>query len=184
MKLQCIVFLTLALSPFFLNAQYNPQALERAEETIDTFKEKDSKFEDYFSNAYGYVVFPSVGKGGIVIGGAYGVGTVYELGTPIGKTKMTQVSLGFQFGGQDYSQVVFFETEEDFSRFKKNKIRLTARASAVAAKKGASADLAYHEGVAIFTKTKAGLMYEATVAGQKMKFKPYKNKSEDKKNVK
>ena len=175
MKTQLLVCLTLVFAPYFLSAQYNPKSLERAEETISVFKEKNVKFENYFTDAYGYVVFPSVGKGALGIGAAFGVGTVYELGNPIGKAKMTQISLGLQFGGQDYSQLIFFETEDDFIRFKKNKIELTAQASAVAIKKGASADLAYHEGAAIFTKTKGGLMYEASFAGQKLKFKPYKN---------
>ena len=178
MKVQFIFCLTLVLTPFFLSAQYNPEALKRAEETIEVFKEKDSKFDNYFDDAYGYIVFPSVGKGGAVIGGAYGVGTVFELGNPVGKAKLTQLTLGLQFGGQDYSQVIFFETKDDFLRFKENKFELAAQASAVALKTGASANLAYQDGVAIFSKTKAGLMYEATFAGQKLKFKPNKtNKS-------
>jgi len=183
MKNILIAFFSLVFAPYFLSAQYNPKSLERAEETIETFKENNAKLENYFTDAYGYIVFPSIAKGGLGIGAAYGVGTVYELGNHIGKAKLTQISIGFQLGGQDYSQLVFFETEDDFKRFKKNKIELSAQASAVAITKGASADLAFHEGIAVFTKTKGGLMYEASIAGQKLKFKPYKSTQTDSKEI-
>jgi lipid-binding SYLF domain-containing protein len=176
MKTQLIFCLTLALTPFILNAQYDIKALEKSEKTIATYKEMDTKFDTYFEEAYGYVVFSSVGKGGLGIGGAYGVGTVYELGKPIGKAKLAQVSIGFQFGGQDYSQVVFFETKGDFLRFKENRFEFAAQASAVVIKTGVSTNLAYREGVAVFTKPKGGFMYEASLSGQKLKFKAYRSK--------
>ncbi len=178
MKTQLIACLTLCLVPYFLTAQingYNPSAVKNAEETVDDFKEKDAKFHAYFNDSYGYAVFPTVGKGGFGIGGAHGAGTVYELGMDIGKAKITQLTLGFQAGGQAYSQIIFFETEEDLQRFKDNKIEFAAQASAVAVTTGAGASLAYNDGVAVFTKTKAGLMYEATLGGQKLKFKPYED---------
>ena len=100
-------------------------------------------------------------------------GTVFEAGTPIGKANLTQVTLGFQFGGQAYSQVIFFETEADLERFRQNKLIFAAEASAVAIKSGAGASLNYSDGVAVFTKSKAGFMYEAALGGQKLKFKPY-----------
>lgn len=174
MKIQLIVFLILTSTPFFLAAQYNPKALEKAEETIAAFKEKNAKFDTYFADAYGYAVFPSVGKGASGIGGAYGTGTAFEQGTPIGKAKITQLTIGFQFGGQAYSQVIFFETQEDLQRFKESKFEFAAQASAVAIEEGAAANLAYRDGVAVFTMTKAGLMYEAALGGQELKFKPYK----------
>ena len=174
MKIQLIVVLTLASTPFFLAAQYNPKALEKAEETIDAFKEMDAKFDTYFADAYGYVVFPSVGKGASGIGGAYGTGTAFEQGNPIGKAKITQLTIGFQFGGQAYSQVIFFETQEDLQRFKESKFEFAAQASAVALEHGAAANLPYRDGVAVFTITKAGLMYEAALGGQELKFKPYR----------
>ena len=174
MKNQSIVCLMLGLLPFMPTAQYSPDALEKAEATITAFKEKNSKLEAYFAEAYGYAVFPSVGKGAYVVGGARGVGTAFEKGTPTGKAIITQVTVGFQLGGQTYSEVIFFETEDDFLRFKENKVELAAQASAVAIEEGAAANLAYREGVAVFTITKAGLMYEASVGGQKLKYKPYK----------
>ncbi len=177
MKTRFIVCLTLMVSPFFMAAQingYNPNALENAEKTITAFKEKNTKFDTYFDDAYGYAVFPTVAKGAVGIGGAHGTGTVFELGSAIGKAKVTQVTIGFQLGGQAYSQIIFFESKDDLIRFKKNKFEFAAQASAVAIKEGAATNLAYNDGVAVFTMTKGGLMYEASLGGQKLKFKPFK----------
>lgn len=175
MRIQLIAFLLLFCTPFFLAAQYNPKGLEEAEEAIAAFKEKDSKFDAYFGDAYGYVVFPAIGKGASGIGGAFGTGTVFEQGTPIGRAKLTQLTIGLQFGGGAFRQVIFFEAEEDLQRFKESKFEIAAQASAVALEEGAVATLAYTDGVAVFTMTKAGLMYEASVGGQELKFKPYKS---------
>jgi lipid-binding SYLF domain-containing protein len=114
------------------------------------FKEKDPGFEKVFHEAHGYAVFPTVGKGAIGIGGAHGKGDVFERGVLIGTTSLTQVTIGFQLGGQAYSEVILFKDK-------------TARASR---------DLAYNRGVAIVTMGKGGLMYEASVGGQKFSFKP------------
>ncbi len=176
MQLTYLTILCLAITPFVTVAQYDPQALEKAVETIDTYKAKDKKFELYFEDAYGYVVFPKIGKGAYGIGGAFGSGIVYEQGSDIGKAKFIQVSIGFQLGGQAYSMVVFFETKEAFEQFKEGQFEFAAQASAVAIEEGASAHLSYKDGVAIFSMTKGGLMYEAALGGQKMTFKPYKNK--------
>ncbi|MFT4537135.1 MAG: lipid-binding SYLF domain-containing protein [Saprospiraceae bacterium] len=174
MKIQLIIFLVLGLAPFILTAQYNPKALEKVEETIVAFKEKNSKFEIYFADAYGYTVFPAIGKGAWVLGAARGGGTAFELGEPTGKAIITQFTIGLQFGGQCYRQVIFFEKEEDFLRFKENKFEFAAQTSALAVKLGAAANLSYRDGVAVFSITKAGFMYEASLGGQKLKFKPYK----------
>ncbi len=129
--------------------------------------------KNLFNNAYGYVIFPNVGKGGIGIGGAVGNGIVYERGTIIGKAKLTQLSIGFQFGGQAYREVIFFETRADLERFKENKIEFSAQASAVAVTAGASANVKYKEGVMIFSQQKGGLMYEASVGGQKFNYSSF-----------
>lgn len=123
-----------------------------------------------FANAYGYVIFPNVGKGAIGIGGAAGNGIVYENGQVIGKAQMKQVSIGFQWGGQAYREVIFFENKNALDRFKEDKFEFSAQASAVAATKGASANVKYTDGVMIFTQQKGGLMYEASVGGQKFDF--------------
>ncbi len=168
-------FLSLLIS-LAVNAQssgFNPRALEDAEETKALFIEKDSKFQDYFEEAYGYVIFPAIGKGASGIGGAFGNGTVFEQGEAIGKAKLTQITIGFQFGGQSYRQVIFFETKDDLERFKENRFEFAAQASAVAIEEGAAANFEYADGVAVFTIVKAGLMYEASLGGQKLKFKPF-----------
>lgn len=133
----------------------------------------DGLMKSLFSSAYGYVIFPNVGKGGIGIGGAAGNGIVYERGNVIGKAKLTQVSIGFQFGGQAYREVIFFESKEDLNRFKANKIEFSAQASAVAVTAGASANVKYKEGVMIFTQQKGGLMYEASIGGQKFNYSSF-----------
>jgi lipid-binding SYLF domain-containing protein len=134
------------------------------------FIRTDPLLSKLFESAAGYVIFPNVGKGAIGVGGASGNGIVHEHGKVIGKAKMSQVSIGFQFGGQAYRELIFFENQEAMDRFKKNKLEFSAQASAVAAKSGASANAKYREGVMIYTQQKGGLMYEASVGGQKFKY--------------
>jgi lipid-binding SYLF domain-containing protein len=133
----------------------------------------DPSLSKVFASAIGYVIFPNVGKGAVGVGGASGNGIVYEKGVMIGKAKMSQVSVGFQFGGQAYRELIFFENAEALDRFKKNKFEFSAQASAVAVKSGASANAKYNDGVMIYTQQKGGLMYEASVGGQKFKFSTF-----------
>ena len=139
---------------------------------IAKFKQKDPGLAKVFASAAGYAVFPTVGKGGIGIGGARGKGWVYDHGRLIGRSTLTQVTIGFQLGGQAYSEVVFFKDQEALDNFKLGHLKLDAQASAIALTARASADLAYRNGVAIVTMAKGGLMYEASVGGQKFSFKP------------
>jgi lipid-binding SYLF domain-containing protein len=148
------------------------QLMKDAQEAKEDFIKTDDLMRNLFDHATGYVIFPNVGKGAIGVGGAAGNGIVYQNGTVIGTAKMTQVTIGFQFGGQAYREVIFFENQETLDRFKENKIEFTAQASAIAATKGAAATPKYTEGVMIFTQQKGGLMYEASVGGQKFKFTP------------
>jgi lipid-binding SYLF domain-containing protein len=134
------------------------------------FVKADPKMAALFAKAYGYAIFPNVGKGGLGIGGATGNGTAYERGKMIGMARMTQVSIGLQWGGQAYREVIFFETKKDLDRFKENRVELSAQVSAVAVTAGASADAKYVDGVMVFTMQKGGLMYEASIGGQKFKF--------------
>lgn len=134
------------------------------------FVKADSKMNSLFSKAHGYVIFPNIGKGGLGIGGATGNGTAYEKGKMVGMARMTQVSIGFQWGGQAYREIIFFESKADMDRFKENRIELSAQVSAVAVTAGASANAKYVDGVMVFTMQKGGLMYEASVGGQKFKF--------------
>lgn len=169
------LILTLAVS-FSTLAQSQKKVEEiRADalEAKEEFLKADWKMEKHFKNAYGYVIFPNVGKGAIGIGGAAGNGVAYEQGEEIGMAKLTQVSIGFQWGGQAYREIIFFENKEALDNFKANNIELSAQVSAVAATAGASADANYKEGVMVFTMQKGGLMYEASVGGQKFKFEPF-----------
>ena len=131
----------------------------------------DGLMKNLFNSAYGYVIFPNVGKGGLGVGAASGNGAVFQGGRLIGMAKLSQVTVGFQAGGQAYREVIFFENAETLGKFKENKIQFSAQASAVAATAGASANLKYKNGILIFTKAKGGLMYEASVGGQKFKFR-------------
>lgn len=162
-------------------------------DTIALFKQAGASAR-FFSSSYGYAVFPTIGKAGFFVGGARGKGRVYEQGRFVGRATMTQVSLGFQLGGQAYSEIIFFETRQDLARFESGKYALGAEVSAVAITAGASASAStagtgasasggkkdaktfgrYQDGIAVFTIAKGGLMYEAAVAGQKFSYEAQK----------
>ena len=117
------------------------------------------------------MVFPTVGKGGIGIGGARGKGWVYERGTRIGKATLTQVTIGLQLGGQAYSEVIFFKDKAALDDFTRGNFEFDAQVSAIALTARAAGDLPYRKGVAVVTMGKGGLMYEASLGGQKFSFK-------------
>jgi len=148
------------------------EAIEKVKVTISEFKKRDPSMKVFFDEAYGYAVFPTVGKGAIAIGGAYGQGKVFELGKLIGSATLKQVSIGIQLGGQSYSEIVFFKDKAALDTFTSNNLEFGASASAILVTSGASADTDYSNGVAIFTLPKGGLMAEASVAGQKFRFAP------------
>lgn len=141
--------------------------------TIQQFKQRDPGLQRFFDQAYGYTVFPTVGKGAIGVGGAYGKGQVFERKSLIGTSKLVQMTIGFQLGGQAYSELIFFQNKAALDRFKSGNLEFSAQASAVAITLGASATADYENGVAVFTMTKGGLMYEASIGGQSFSFEPY-----------
>ena len=157
-------------------AGWNPaeqQELEpRAEATIDVFLEQAPSLKIYFDQAYGYAVFPSIGKGGVGIGASRGKGAVFEQGRVVGRATMTKFSVGLQLGGQSFSQIVFFQDKATLEDFKIGRFEFDAEASAVAIEAGASSVLDFDNGVAVFTKTRGGLMFEANLGGQKFTFYP------------
>ncbi len=163
---------TLAAAVGTANA-WDPDEIEERDANAQAVKaellETKPKLQDYFDAATGYVIIPTVGKGGIGIGGARGKGLLYEGGEITGEVTMTQLTIGFQWGGQAYSQLMFFEDDVAMAQFKKGNYELGAQASAVAVTAGASADANFVNGIAIFTYAKGGLMYEASVGGQKFK---------------
>ncbi len=161
-------------------------------DTVELFKNA-GRSADYFNDSYGYAVFPTIGKGGLVVGAAHGSGHVYEQGHYIGNTKMTQISVGAQAGGQAYSEIVFFKDKRALDEFTSGQFAFDAGVGAVAitaaaggtvgtagatggasgGKKDALTAGRYYKGVAVFTIVKGGAMYEATVAGQRFSFKPH-----------
>lgn len=141
-----------------------------SKEAKAAFIKADDGLATLFKTAAGYVIFPNIGKGGLVVGGAGGKGTLYENGSAAGKAKMIQVTVGAQAGGQSYREVIFFETKEALQRFKEDKLEFSGQISAVAAKSGASAYAKYAEGVLVFTQERGGLMLEASVGGQKFSY--------------
>src|SRR5436190_15550351 len=141
-----------------------------AQKAKTEFLKADKLMQSLFNNSYGYVVFPNMGKGGAVVGAAAGTGVVYEKGKMIGTAKMTQLNVGAQLGGQAYREVIFFENKAALDRFRDNKFEFAAQTSAVAANAGACADVKYRDGVLVFTQEKMGLMYEASVGGQKFNY--------------
>ncbi|HEU5169705.1 MAG TPA: YSC84-related protein [Gemmatimonadales bacterium] len=140
--------------------------------TVAKFKAKDRRVARAFGDAYGYVVFPTVGKGAIGIGGARGKGWVYERGRLVGRSTLTQVTIGLQLGGQAYSEVVFFKDRAALDDFKRGNFEFDAQVSAIAVTARAAGDLPYRKGIAVVTMGKGGLMYEASVGGQKFSYKP------------
>jgi lipid-binding SYLF domain-containing protein len=168
----------LALAIFILPHSINAQDKEETEKLLSDSKDAKSKFikadtsmGKLFENSYGYVIFPKIGKGGFIVGGSGGDGTVYEKGKEVGTAKMGQVTVGAQIGGQSYREVIFFENEDALNRFKYNKLEFSGQVSAVAVRSGASKNAKYTEGVAVFTQDIGGLMAEATVGGQKFTYK-------------
>ncbi|TKD60524.1 YSC84-related protein [Flavobacterium sp. ASW18X] len=134
----------------------------------------DTGLENFFTNSAGYVIFPNVGKGGFIVGGASGNGVVYENGNIAGYANLKKLNVGLQAGGQAIIEVIFFETEEDLAEFKTDNFQFSAEASAVAVKSGIAYNAKYKDGVAVFALPKAGLMADASVGGQKIEFTPVK----------
>ena len=179
-------------------AQETQEAAGAAQDTTDTFEShaeamgafQNAGLEAYFAGSHGWALFPTVGKAGFGVGGAYGRGQVYAGGQHVGDARMTQLSLGFQAGGQAFSQIIFFETQAAFENFTSGNFEFGAGASAVAVTAGVDASARttgssasasgnranaaaagkYHDGMATFTMVKGGLMYEAAIAGQKFRY--------------
>ncbi len=168
MKLKLTV-IALLLVAFSFNGYAQKDVSAKSAEAIKELKKTNDKITKYFNSAYGYAVFPSIGKGGLGLGGATGNGTIYRGGAIVGDCRMTQVTIGFQAGGQAYSEIIFFMDKAAFDRFTGDNFEFSAQATAVAVTAGASFDVDYRDGILIFTHAKGGLMYEASVGGQKFK---------------
>ena len=184
--LMIIFILALALA--------NPVQADKFTDTIEIYK-KSEAVQPFLKNAYGYAVFPTIGKAGIGIGGSYGKGQVYKGGKVTGEVSLIKGSIGFQLGGQAFSQMIFFEDKRAYDEFTSGEFEFDASASAVAITAGAQAkagtegatagasagpatgvqaETNYHKGMAVFVHTKGGLMFEASIGGQKFNFKAKK----------
>jgi lipid-binding SYLF domain-containing protein len=142
-----------------------------ADAAVDAMTRTDPGLRDFINRGTGYAIFPSVGKGGVGVGGAYGRGIVYDdSGRMLGYADLTQASIGLQLGGQTFKELLVFENEAALNRFKNEGWSPTANASAVALKSGAAATARFQDGVAIFTQPNGGAMFEASVGGQQFKF--------------
>ena len=192
MKKYSLFFFAIIVMVSLVSGISNASEADKFAETIGIFNQSP-QVQPYFKNAYGYAVFPTIGKGGLGIGGAHGKGQVYRGGKVTGKTSMTKVSIGFQAGGQAFSQVIFFKDKRAYDEFTSGEFAFDAQASAVAItagaqaqagstgatagasagpKTGSQAETSYRKGMAIFVHVKGGLMYEAAIAGQKFSFEP------------
>ena len=143
-----------------------------ASAAIAAFKAADPSLATWFNTAAGYVVFPKVAKGGAIVGGAGGDGVVYKNGQVIGYSELSQGSVGLQLGGQVYRQVIFFESENALKNFKQGNLEFAGQASAVAVTSGGATNVPYKNGVAVFSHTDGGLMFEAGIGGQHFSFTP------------
>jgi lipid-binding SYLF domain-containing protein len=145
---------------------------KQAQASRQEWNKVDPQFEAFAKKGYGYAFFPEITKGGFVVGGARGQGVVYEKGQHIGYADLTQMSVGFQAGLQDYSQLIVFENQTAMDRFKRNEIDFGANASAVVADKGAAMGAQFVDGVAVFVRPIKGAMAEASLAGQQITYLP------------
>ncbi len=170
-----LILLLSIVFAFNANSQinnWNPDLVKDSNEALAKMIEDTPKLTSFKDKAYGYAVFPKVTKAGIGIGGAAGKGVVYKNHEIVGSSKLKQASFGLQLGGEQYGEVIFFENQESFDNFINGNLKFDAQASAVAITAGASVDVAYQDGVAVFTRTLGGLMYQASIGGQHFKFEP------------
>lgn len=156
-------------------------------DTVNMFKGIE-RVKPFFSHSYGYAVFPSIGKGGFILGGAFGRGRAYVNDRVTGLVKMSQISIGAQLGGQSYSQIIFFEDDRAYKDFTAGEYEFAANANAIAITSSAQAQTGtigssaganeafskagYYKGMIVFVKGNAGFMFEASIGGQKYKFTP------------
>ncbi len=160
--------------PTLVDSGDSKQNQAQTKEVISRFLAANSKLNIYFNNAYGYAVFLNVKKGGFLLGGAIGNGTLYERRKAIGLVYLKQMSFGLQLGGQVLSELIFFKDREALDKFKAGGVKVSAQASVVGGKDNyRSTNLDYSDGVAIFTLANSGIMAEAAIGGQHFKFRPY-----------
>lgn len=154
-------------------ADKDKKVIQASDQAVKDLLAFNPGLKTFFDKSAGCVIFPNVGKGGFIIGGASGNGVLYEYGKKQGMASVKELNIGLQAGGQALTEVIFFETKADVEKFKEGNFAFDAGVSAVALKSGQTYDAKYKDGVAVFTHTKGGLMAEASVGGQKFTFTPF-----------
>lgn len=170
LQIICIAALTSLAACAGWDPNREQKEADQVKITIERFMEQDPGLKVFFDKAYGYAIFPTVGKGAYIVGGTYGTGFVYERGNLVGYTSIVEASLGLQIGGQGFSEIIFFKEQPNLDYFKRGNFEFSAQASAVAVTLGVAAKTDYDQGVAIFTMTKGGLMADLSAGGQKFTF--------------
>lgn len=146
--------------------------MDEVNTTIDQFRQTDPTLQRFFDQSYGYAVFPSVATGGLVFGGSHGHGVAFAQGQPVGTAEVTRVSVGAQVGGQTFSEIVFFKNRDDFQEFRNGDYQVSGSVSAVGLDRGAGANAAFQDGVAVFVNDRSGLMAAADIGAQELSFTP------------
>jgi lipid-binding SYLF domain-containing protein len=167
-----IVALAVGCSTGSITKEEGDALFKQAQASRQEWNKVDPQFEAFAKKGYGFAFFPEITKGGLVIGGAHGRGVVYEKAQHMGYADLTQMSLGFQAGYQDYSQLIVFENQPAMDKFKRNEIDFGANASAVVADKGAAMGAQFVDGVAVFVRPIGGAMAEASLGGQQITYLP------------
>jgi lipid-binding SYLF domain-containing protein len=167
-----VVGLTAGCGTGSVSKEERDTLVKQAQASRQEWNKVDPQFEAFAKKGYGFAFFPEITKGGFVVGGAHGQGVVYEKGQHIGYAELTQMSVGFQAGFQDYSQLIVFENQPAMDRFKRNEIDFGANASAVVADKGAAMGAQFVDGVAVFVRPTGGAMAEASLGGQQITYLP------------
>lgn len=144
----------------------------RAQATLETMMARDARLKELLDTSHGYAVFPEIGKGGVLVGGAFGRGVVYEGGEPTGYLELSQASIGAQLGGQTFAELIVFQTEDALARLKTDNFDIGGDVSAVALTSGAAGAVRFEGGVAVFVMPRGGLMVDLSVNGQKIDFEP------------
>jgi lipid-binding SYLF domain-containing protein len=175
MRIFSLLMLTFLFTSFAAQAQDSREErlMDDAENAKSELTESNKLMQHMFDNAYGYAILPNVGKGAAGIGAAAGSGIVYEQGKVIGSVKMKQLTVGLQVGGEAYREVIFFEDKETLERFKTNELEFAAQTSAAAINSENYKDASYKDGVLVFTQKKTGLMYDASIGGQKFNYNSF-----------
>ena len=145
---------------------------EKVDATLAKAKTQDSTLEAFLGKAYGYAVFPKVGKGAVGVGGAYGKGQVFEQGKRVGYCDLSQATIGLALGGQTYTEIIAFENKEALDKFRHGGLKFAAQMTAVALQSGAALNAKYNDGVSVMTMGEKGLMAEASVGGQTFTYQP------------